>query len=167
MENCPNVPGLIVYKNKPDWTRLYAILYHSGYITAPKNQTNFLSYYYAHPEGHINSHSFLVDDWDGWGAPIRYFSFPAEDYIDSRFWALGERPLMLHVFGHDVRQLQNFLKKAHPDVPTHGYFEEKTLKALQETQEWCGLPITNSFILQPNGQKIIDFLVGGKKWLLK
>ena len=61
---------------------MYGILYHSGYITSSNKQTNFLSYYFAHPEGHVGSHSFHVDDWDGWGAPIRYFSFPDEDFID-------------------------------------------------------------------------------------
>jgi hypothetical protein len=105
MKNCPNVPGILVYKNKPDGSKMYGILYHSGYITSSNKQTNFLSYYFAHPEGHVGSHSFHVDDWDGWGAPIRYFSFPTEDFIDSRFYGLGERPLTLHSYGHDVRQL--------------------------------------------------------------
>lgn len=163
MKNCPNVPGILVYKNKPDGSRMYGILYHSGYITTSNKQTNFLSYYFAHPEGHIGSHSFHVDDWDGWGAPLRYFSFPAEDYIDSRFWTLGERSLTIHSFGHDVRQLQSFLHKANEDVPVHGYFESKTLDALHEVQSWCNLPESDIFDLAKEGQKIVDFLVGGKK----
>jgi hypothetical protein len=105
MENCPNVPGIIVYRNKPDGTKMYGVLYHSGYITTENKQTNYLSYYYAHPEGHINSHSYLASDWDGWGAPVRYFSFSPDVYVENRLWALGERPLSLHNMGHDVRQL--------------------------------------------------------------
>lgn len=162
MKNCPNVPGILVYKNKPDGSKMYGILYHSGYITTSNKQTNFLSYYFAHPEGHIGSHSFHTDDWDGWGAPIRYFSFPAEDYVDNRFWALGERPLTLHSLGHDVRQLQAFLHKANENVPVHGYFESATLDALHEVQSWCNLPVNDVFELNKDGQKIIDFLVGGK-----
>ena len=163
MKNCPNVPGILVYKNKPDGSKMYGILYHSGYITSSNKQTNFLSYYFAHPEGHVGSHSFHVDDWDGWGAPIRYFSFPVEDFIDSRFYGLGERPLTLHSYGHDVRQLQSFLKKANENVPVHGYFESKTLDALHEVQSWCNLPTNDIFDLAEGGQKIIDFLVGGKQ----
>lgn len=162
MKNCPNVPGILVYKNKPDGSKMYGILYHSGYITTSNKQTNFLSYYFAHPEGHIGSHSFHADDWDGWGAPIRYFSFPAEDYVDNRFWALGERSLTLHSLGHDVRQLQAFLHKANENVPVHGYFESATLDALHEVQSWCNLPVNDVFELNKDGQKIIDILVGGK-----
>lgn len=162
MSTCPNVPGILVYKKKIDGSYSYGLLYHSGYITTANKQTNFLSYYYAHPEGHIGSHSFHIDDWDGWGAPIRYFSFPSEDYIDSRFWGLGERCLKLGSIGHDVRQLQAFLVKAEPNVPLHGVFEENTLEALHNVQSWCGLPKIDSFDLSQDGQKIIDFLVGNK-----
>ena len=163
MENCPNVPGIIVYKKNPNGTKKYGILYHSGYITNNDKQYGFLSYYFAHPEGHVGSHSFHPSDWDGWGAPIRYFSFSPEDYVDSRFWALGERPLTLHNFGHDVRQLQTFLKKANENVPLHGYFETNTLEALHEVQSWCNLPMKDTFELNKEGQKIIDFLVGDKQ----
>ena len=163
MKNCPNVPGILVYRNKPDGTKMYGILYHSGYITTSDKQVDFLSYYFAHPEGHVGSHSYHPSDWDGWGAPIRYFSFPAEDFIDSRFYSLGERPLSLHSDGHDVRQLQSFLHKANENVPVHGYFESRTLDALHEVQSWCNLPTSDIFDLNKEGQKIIDFLVGGKQ----
>lgn len=163
MDNCPNVPGIIVYKNKPNGTRQYAILYHSGYISSPRMQTNFLSYYYAHPEGHINSHTYLASDWDGWGAPVRYFSFSEEDYIDSRFWALGERPLTINSYGHDVRQLQGLLKRAHPEIPVDGYFESNTLEALHETQSWCNIPLKDIFRLDSEGNKIIEFLTNDYK----
>ena len=36
MENCPNVPGILIYKNRPNGTKFYGILYHSGHITAPE-----------------------------------------------------------------------------------------------------------------------------------
>lgn len=162
MENCPNVPGLLVYKNKPDGTKFYGLLYHSGYITSPEKQTNFLSYYYAHQEGHVGSHSFNVKEWDGWGAPVRYFSFSPEDYLDSRLWALGERPLTIGCFGHDVRQLQAILHRAHKEVPLDGYFEEKTLMALLETQSWCNIPHSDTFELNKNGEAIINFLTNGR-----
>ena len=162
MENCPNVPGIIVYRNKPDGTKMYGVLYHSGYITTENKQTNYLSYYYAHPEGHINSHSYLASDWDGWGAPVRYFSFSPDVYVENRFWALGERPLSLHNMGHDVRQLQAFLSRANKQVMVSGYFDKATLEALHEVQSWCNLPISDTFELNTDGQKIISFLTGDK-----
>lgn len=162
MENCPNVPGIIVYRNKPDGTKMYGVLYHSGYITTENKQTNYLSYYYAHPEGHINSHSYLASDWDGWGAPVRYFSFSPDVYIENRLWALGERPLSLHNMGHDVRQLQAFLSKANEQVIVNGYFDKATLEALHEVQSWCNLPVSDTFELNTDGQKIISFLTGDK-----
>lgn len=162
MENCPNVPGIIVYRNKPDGTKMYGVLYHSGYITTENKQTNYLSYYYAHPEGHINSHSYLASDWDGWGAPVRYFSFSPDVYVENRLWALGERPLSLHNMGHDVRQLQAFLSKANEQVMVSGYFDKATLEALHEVQSWCNLPVSDTFELNTDGQKIISFLTGGK-----
>lgn len=164
MKNCPNVPGIIVYKNKPNGTRTYGVLYHSGYITSPNKQTNFLSYYFAHPEGHIGSHNYYADDWDGWGAPIRYFSFPAEDYLDNRFWALGERILTKHSMGHDVRQLQALLNKAHENVIVNGYFDDNTLEALHLTQYWCNIPQNDIFDLNSlDGKKIIEYLTNGNK----
>lgn len=162
MENCPNVPGIIVYRNKPDGTKMYGVLYHSGYITTENKQTNYLSYYYAHPEGHINSHSYLASDWDGWGAPVRYFSFSPDVYVENRLWALGERPLSLHNMGHDVRQLQAFLSKANEQVMVSGYFDKITLEVLHEVQSWCNLPVSDTFELNTDGQKIISFLTGGK-----
>lgn len=162
MENCPNVPGIIVYRNKPDGTKMYGVLYHSGYITTENKQTNYLSYYYAHPEGHINSHSYLASDWDGWGAPVRYFSFSPDVYVENRLWALGERPLSLHNMGHDVRQLQAFLSKANEQVMVSGYFDKATLEALHEVQSWCNLPVSDTFELNTDGQKIISFLTGDK-----
>lgn len=162
MENCPNVPGIIVYRNKPDGTKMYGVLYHSGYITTENKQTNYLSYYYAHPEGHINSHSYLASDWDGWGAPVRYFSFSPDVYVENRFWALGERPLRLHNMGHDVRQLQAFLSKANKQVMVSGHFDNITLEALHEVQSWCNLPVSDTFELNTDGQKIISFLTGDK-----
>lgn len=162
MENCPNVPGIIVYRNKPDGTKMYGVLYHSGYITTENKQTNYLSYYYAHPEGHINSHSYLASDWDGWGAPVRYFSFSPDVYVENRLWALGERPLSLHNMGHDVRQLQAFLSKANEQVIVNGYFDKATLEALHEVQSWCNLPVSDTFELNTDGQKIISFLTGDK-----
>lgn len=163
MENCPNIPGIIVYKTKANGTKAYGILYHSGHIAATTNkQINFLSYYYIHSDGYVSSHSFCLKDWDGWGAPIRYFNFPEDLYTDSRFWALGERSLTLHSLGHDVRQLQAFLHKVNENVPIHGYFESATLDALHEVQSWCNLPVSDNFELNKGGQKIIDFLVGDK-----
>jgi hypothetical protein len=48
-------------------------------------------------------------------------------------------------------------------VPVHGYFESNTLEALHEVQSWCNLPTNDIFDLAEGGQKIIDFLVGGKQ----
>lgn len=163
MKNCPNVPGIIVYKNKPDGSRFYGILYHSGYIGPQELQTNYLSYYHAHQEGHIGSHTYLAGDWDGWGAPVRYFKFDPENYVESGAWNLGERPLSLGCLGHDVRMLQTFLQKAHPNVVINGRFDENTLKALNETQSWCNLPQKNTFELNNEGQKIVEFLTNGNK----
>lgn len=161
MENCPNVPGVIVYKIRPNGSKMYGILYHSGYIVSGMAQMNYLSYYFAHADGHIGSHTFIPEEWDGWGVPIRYFSYPESDYIDSRLWELGERELTLHSYGHDVRQLQALLYKANPQVPLHGYFENNTLQALHESQSWCNIAESDVFV--PNsieGKKIIEFYKG-------
>lgn len=163
MKNCPNVPGIIVYKDKPNGERVYGLLYHSGYIVPASLQTNFLSYYFAHAEGHIGSHCYLAGDWDGWGAPVRYFSFDCKDYVDSALWELGERPLNLHCIGHDVRQLQALLHRAHPTISTSGHFDDTTLNALHETQIWCNLPQSDIFDLKTNGQKIIELLTNEYK----
>lgn len=157
MKNCPNVPGIIIYKNMPDKQKKYAILYRSGYVIPQSMELNYLSYYYIQPDGTIVSHSYRPQDWDGWGIPIRYFSYPEGDYIDSRFWELGERALTLDSFGHDVKQLQALLRHTHPEVPQSGVFEEKTLNALHEVQSWCRVPEKDTFELDENGKKIVDF----------
>ena len=159
MKTCPNIPGLIVYKNKPDGSRFYGVLYHGGYITTPDKQTNFLSYFFAHHEGRVGAHSFHIDDWDGWGAPIRYFSFNTEDYIDTRFWELGERELSFGSFGHDVRQLQGLLQKMFVEIEITSIFDEMTLNALQSVQKLCNIPITENFdCSNTKGQRVIEFL---------
>lgn len=164
MKNCPNIPGIIIYKDNPNGTRKYGLIYHSGYIISEPLQTNYMSFYEIDNNGRVSSHVYCKDDWDGWGAPIRFFSFPPEDYVDSSTWTLGERVLSKDVFGHDVRQLQALLHRAHEEVPLHGYFEDQTLKALHLTQYWCNIPQTNSFNLNSvEGKKIIEYLTNGNK----
>lgn len=159
MENCPNVPGLIIYKNNPDGSKTYGLMYHSGYIVPRLYQTDYMAYYDIDKHGHIASHTYLQSEWDGWGAPTRFFSFNPEDYQDSSVWTLGERPLMKHKFGHDVRQLQTLLHKIYPEIPLTGYFDDKTLEVLHFIQYWCKIPQTDIFILNsPEGQKILELL---------
>lgn len=159
MDNCPNVPGLIIYKNNPNGTKTYGLMYHSGYVVSRLRQTDYMSYYDIDRHGHIASHSYLQSDWDGWGAPVRFFSFPPEDYQDSSVWALGERSLKLHCFGHDVRQLQSLLHKAAPDTPLHGYFDNDTLDALNMVRSWYNIPQSETFsATTKDGEKLILFL---------
>lgn len=167
MKNCPNVPGIIVYKNSLNGARKYALLYHSGYIMSPDKQTNFLSYFDINQHGHVDSHTYNWKDWDGWGAPLRYFYFSEKDYIDSSKWALGERVLELDSFGHDVRMLQSFLRKAHIDVPLHGYFDEKTEQALKDTQIWINLEPNGIFDFENGGKNILDFLTNKQQSLAR
>lgn len=164
MKNCPNVPGILIYQTAPNGARKYGLLYHSGYIY--NRQTDFLSYYDIGQFGKVCSHTYYQPDWEGWGAPTRFFKFPEEDYIDSNEWTLGERPLELNCMGHDVRQLQQFLKKAHENVEVSGHFDEKTEKAVKDTQIWTNQSPTGKFELENGGQKIVDFLTSGRKPLL-
>lgn len=164
MDNCPNIPGLIIYKNNINGTKTYGLLYHSGYICARTQQTDYMAYYNIDKHGRIASHTYLQSDWDGWGAPTRFFKFPTEEYVDSNAWGLGERILQKHTFGHDVRQLQTLLRKAHENVSIDGYFDDNTLEALHLTQYWCNIPQTNSFNLNSvEGKKIIEYLTNGNK----
>lgn len=160
MEVCPHCPGTIIYKNLPDGTRRYGIIYHSGYVVPASKQTNYMSYYFVDEDGHVTSHVYLASDWDGWGMPTRYFYFDTKDYVESNSWQLGERTLQKHCFGHDVRVFQAMLAQAHTDLIVNGYFDDKTLEALHFTQYWCNVPQTNEIdITSPNGKKIIQFLV--------
>jgi len=52
-----------------------------------------MAYYDIDKHGRIASHTYLQSDWDGWGAPTRFFKFPIEEYVDSNTWGLGERIL--------------------------------------------------------------------------
>lgn len=163
-KNCPNVPGIIIYKNNPDGTKTYALIYHSGYICSRANQTDYMAYFIIDKKGHLSSHAYLQSDWDGWGAPTRFFCFDPEDYKESSTWSLGERILEKHDFGHDVRQLQSLIARKHEDIPRHGYFDDKTLEALHFAQYWCNIPQTNEFNLNTKeGQKILEYLKDGYK----
>lgn len=163
MKNCPNIPGLIVYRDNYKGEREWGLLYHSGYICGPDRQTNFLSFLSINDEGRVTSHTYHWSEWDGWGAPVRYFYFPEDVYVESYTWRLGERPLELHTFGHDVKMLQTMLYKAHPEISLTGYFDEATEKALKETQTWANQEANGVFDLENGGQKIVDFLAGGRK----
>lgn len=159
MDNCPNVPGIIVYKNNKDGSKTYGLLYHSGYIVPKEYQTNYLGYFDIDKNGHIASHTYLSRDWDGWGAPTRYFFFDPSDYVESKDWDLGERPLMLNKMGHDVRVLQTLLKRHIKDLNVTGYFDMSTLEALNIIREFCSVPVGDTFIIKsPDGNKIMEYL---------
>ena len=159
MENCPNVPGIIVYKNNADGTKTYGLLYHTGYIVPKEYQTNYLGYFDIDKHGHLASHTYLARDWHGWGAPTRYFSFSPEDYVESKDWSLGERPLFLHKMGHDVRVLQNLLKRDFKDLNVTGCFDAETIEALNIVREYYQMPKSEIFVLKsPDGKKIMEHL---------
>lgn len=158
MENCPYVPGLIIYR-KENNKYIYGLLYHSGYIVPKEHQTLNMSYYDIDEKGYITSHTFLNTDWEGWGAPTRYFSFDLNEYVDNNLWNIGERPLMKHKMGHDVKILQTFFKQLDPDFIITGYFDEATLKMLHDVQTLCNVPKTDYINFKyPNGKKILSFL---------
>lgn len=158
MENCPNIPGILVYKNFPNGIRKFGLVYHSGFITAGK-QTNFLSYYDVMPDGMVASHTYLASEWDGWGAPTRYFRFDENEYVDSNAWELGERPLTKLSIGHDVKVFQNMLNKVFPELNVTGYFDEETLEALHSIQKICNVSQSDYFNLQLfGGKKVLEFL---------
>lgn len=159
MENCPNVPGIIVYKNNPDGSKTYGLIYHSGYIIPRKYQTDYMGYFDVDKKGHITSHTYLASDWDGWGAPTRFFKFDEEDFIDGNTWVLGERKLSKGCFGYDVRSLQNLLLKIEPSTPQTGHFDEKTEEALLLSQTMYKLPKNKVLDCESiNGEKLIDYL---------
>ena len=159
MENCPYVPGLIIYKRDKNGKYIYGLLYHSGYIVPKEHQTLNMSYYDIDENGHIISHTFLVTDWEGWGAPTRYFSFDMNEYVDNNLWNFGERPLMKYKMGHDVKLFQLFLQKIFPELIADGYFNDTTLNALHDIQTICNVPHTDYINFKlPDGKKILSFL---------
>lgn len=163
MTNCPNVPGIIVYKKTREGTIKYGILYHSGYLTRGK-QTGFLSYYTLDEDGHITSHMYLQEDWEGWGAPIRFFSFDPKDYVESNCWQLGERTLELGMMGHDVSVFQALLSRVYPELIVTKKFDKQTLNIYNNMQSFINLPITNTFdIKTPAGKKILAFIMQGRQ----
>lgn len=147
MENCPHVPGIIIYKNNPDGTKTYGLIYHSGYIVPRLYQTNYMAYFDIDKNGHLASHTYLASEWDGWGAPVRYFNFDPEDYVDSNNWCFGERPLIRNKMGHDVRVLQTLLNKVFPELKITGVFDEETVEALHSIQTLCNVPLSDCFSL--------------------
>ena len=161
MENCPNVPGILVYRHETNGIR-FGLLYHSGFITAGK-QTNFLSYYDTAADGTIMSKTYLASEWEGWGAPVRYFYFDRDEYVDSNSWELGERSLSKLCMGHDVHYLQTLLKKFNDELIVTGVFDEKTIEVLNDVQKICYVPRTQEFDLnEATAQKVIKFLAGEK-----
>lgn len=163
IDNCPNVPGIIIYKKLQDGTKRYGILYHSGYLTRGR-QTGFLSYYTLDVDGHISSHMYLQEEWDGWGAPVRFFSFDQADYIESNQWAFGERALKQNMMGHDVMLFQTLLAKVCPELNITKVFDAETLKIYNEIQAMANLPITNSFDMRVTaGKKLLAFIMQGRQ----
>lgn len=163
IDNCPNVPGIIIYKKLQDGTKRYGILYHSGYLTRGR-QTGFLSYYTLDVDGHISSHMYLQEEWDGWGAPVRFFSFDQADYIESNQWAFGERALKQNMMGHDVMLFQTLLAKVCPELNITKIFDAETLKIYNEIQAMANLPITNSFDVRVTaGKKLLAFIMQGRQ----
>lgn len=158
MENCPYVPGLIIYR-KENNKYIYGLLYHSGYVVPKEQQTLNMSYYDIDEKGHLASHTFLNTEWEGWGAPVRYFSFDLNEYVDSNLWNFGERPLMKHKMGHDVKVFQTLLRQVIPELTITGYFDDDTLKALNEVQLICNVAPTQYFnFIIPDGKKVLSFL---------
>lgn len=159
MENCPFVPGLIIYKKDKNNNYVYGLLYHSGYIVPKEQQTLNMSYYDIDENGHVLSHTFLASDWEGWGAPTRYFSFDMSEYVDNNLWNFGERPLMKHKMGHDVKVLQTFIKKVFPEFVVTGYFDDATLEAIHNIQDFCNVPHTDYLNFKiPDARKVLGFL---------
>jgi hypothetical protein len=159
MENCPFVPGLIIYKKDKNNNYVYGLLYHSGYIVPKEQQTLNMSYYDIDENGHVLSHTFLSTDWEGWGAPTRYFSFDMSEYVDNNLWNFGERPLMKHKMGHDVKVLQTFIKKVFPEFIVTGYFDDATLEAIHNIQDFCNVPRTDYLNFKiPDARKVLEFL---------
>ena len=164
ISDCPNVPGIIVYRRGPNNTRHYALLYHSGQIAPANAQTEFLSYFEVNVHNMIESHAYLQSEWEGWCAPTRYFYFNEDNYIDNKNWQLGERVLSAGMAGHDVMQLQSLLKNMHTDLAITGRFDDQTLKCLQETQRLCGHTSNNNFDYNTKeGKTLITFVSQGNK----
>lgn len=158
MENCPNVPGIIVYKKRPNNTYVYGLLFHSGQILSKEYQTEYLSYYDVDKNGFVMTHTYLAKEWDGWAAPIRFFNY-GDDYIDNHDWCFGDRPLTIHKMGHDVKYFQTMLHTVYPDIEVSGYFDENTLEALHNLQKLCNVSNSDFFnVKSPDGKKLLAFI---------
>lgn len=158
MENCPNVPGIIVYKKRPNNAYVYGLLFHSGQILSKDYQTEYLSYYTIDKNGYLIANTYLAKEWDGWAAPIRFFNY-GEDYVDNHDWCFGDRPLTIHRMGHDVKYFQTMLRTIYPDIEVSGYFDENTLEALHNLQKLCNVSNSDFFnIKSPDGRKLLAFI---------
>lgn len=158
MENCPNVPGIIVYKKRPNNTYVYGLLFHSGQILSKDYQTEYLSYYTIDKNGYLIANTYLAKEWDGWAAPIRFFNY-GEAYVDNHDWCFGDRPLTIHRMGHDVKYFQTMLRTIYPDIEVSGYFDENTLEALHNLQKLCNVSNSDFFnIKSPDGRKLLAFI---------
>ena len=158
MENCPNVPGIIVYKKRPNNAYVYGLLFHSGQIVSKDYQTEYLSYYTIDKNGYLIANTYLAKEWDGWAATIRFFNY-GEDYVDNHDWCFGDRPLTIHRMGHDVKYFQTMLRTIYPDIEVSGYFDENTLEALHNLQKLCNVSNSDFFnIKSPDGRKLLAFI---------
>ena len=160
IDNCPNTPGIIIYKTLPNGSKHYGLLYHSGYIVPKEFQTNCLAYFDLDSNGHLTSHTYLMDEWDGWCAPVRYFSYAPENYVDTHTLNLGERAFTIGDAGHDVIIFQKLLLKMYPEITVNGIVDTATFNAIQELQKICNCKQIKYFNAKsPDGNKIMRFLL--------
>lgn len=162
MENCPNIPGIIISREK-DGKREYAFVGPTCYSDS-QSKTETLSYYTINSCGHIVSHIFFPEQWQCWGAPTRYFYFNQSKYIEGNDWAFGDRIITKLCFGHDVKILQSLLQRYKTSLSITGRVDTDTINILHELQALLNLPMEDKINPRSaNGRILISYLTNESK----
>lgn len=155
MTKCPRASGILLQRQKNN-------RYEYG-LTCLNLFSNELDCFVMGLQHSIYVKAFDPEEWDFWGAPVRYFQFRDKDYKDAREYDLGERILYKGDFGHDVKILQHMLARVYDEVPQNGVFDKTTLEAYQQAQTWCGFIQTNYFCYDSDAaEEVLEFLNNGR-----
>lgn len=155
MEKCPRTSGILLQRR-----------HHNRYeygVTCFEEYSEKQDCLVIGAQNRVIVKAFNPDDWDFWGAPVRYFQFEDTEYKDAREYDLGERILRIGDFGHDVKVLQHMLARVYDEVPQNGILDKTTMNAYQEAQTWCGFIQTNYFCYDSDAaEEVLEFLNNGR-----
>lgn len=169
MVTCPNIPGGIVYKTLRNDQILWGIIvngFRTDSVYRANEKLRLLDVMVIDDDGRLKIYRFVPSEWEGWGMPVRYFSFP--EYIPSDEWELGERIIKYQDRGHDVMQLSailaHFIKTLQPTCR----YDDNVLAAMNRIQDLLCLPRDDAFDINTvEGEKIIKYCLHGYSHKIK